>query len=109
MSATLCAARYNRGMRFRKLRIAWSVMCGIACVLLIVLWVRSYWWSEGIEYKRPLRVSYVAWESGGLFLVTNSLPVTIRSDWSFRHVTADGHEPPPGESLPAFYFSTMEG
>jgi hypothetical protein len=28
-------------MRFRKLRIAWSVGCGIACVLLIVLWVRS--------------------------------------------------------------------
>jgi len=33
-------------MRFRKLRIAWSVMCGIACVLLIVLWVRSYWWVD---------------------------------------------------------------
>jgi hypothetical protein len=33
-------------MRYRKLRIAWSVMCAIACVLLIVLWVRSYWWSE---------------------------------------------------------------
>ena len=30
-------------MRFRKLRIAWSVGCAIACVLLIALWVRSYW------------------------------------------------------------------
>ena len=30
-------------MKFRKLRIAWSVGCGIACVLLAVLWVRSYW------------------------------------------------------------------
>jgi hypothetical protein len=29
-------------MRFRKLRITWTVLCGIACVLLIVLWVRSY-------------------------------------------------------------------
>jgi hypothetical protein len=28
-------------MRFRKLRIAWSVGCGIACLLLIVLWVWS--------------------------------------------------------------------
>jgi hypothetical protein len=43
-------------LRFRKLRIAWSVFWGLACVLLIVLWVRSYWWgtvlrisdSEGI-------------------------------------------------------------
>jgi hypothetical protein len=29
-------------MRFRKLRIAWSVWWGLVCVLLIVLWVRSY-------------------------------------------------------------------
>ena len=29
-------------MRFRKLRIAWSAGCAIACLLLIVLWVRSY-------------------------------------------------------------------
>ena len=37
-------------MRFRKLRIAWSVVWGIACVLLIVLWVRSYWWGEQLSY-----------------------------------------------------------
>jgi hypothetical protein len=28
----------------RSLQIAISVVCGIACVLLIALWVRSYWW-----------------------------------------------------------------
>jgi hypothetical protein len=33
-------------MRFRKLRIAWSVAWGLAAVLLIALWVRSYSWSE---------------------------------------------------------------
>jgi hypothetical protein len=33
-------------MRFRKLRIAWSAMCGIICLLLIVWWVRSYWWCD---------------------------------------------------------------
>jgi hypothetical protein len=32
----------NTLMSFRKLRIAWSVFWGVACVLLIVLWVRSY-------------------------------------------------------------------
>jgi hypothetical protein len=30
-------------MKFRKLRIPWSMFWGIACLLLIVLWVRSYW------------------------------------------------------------------
>jgi hypothetical protein len=29
-------------MKYRKLRIAWSVACGILCLLLIALWVRSY-------------------------------------------------------------------
>ena len=33
-------------MRFRKLRIAFSATCLIACVLLIVLWVRSYVYSD---------------------------------------------------------------
>src|SRR5689334_14707894 len=33
----------NSAMRFRKLRIAWSVFWGLACVLLTVLWLRSYW------------------------------------------------------------------
>jgi hypothetical protein len=29
-------------MKYRHLRIAFSCACGIACVLLVVLWVRSY-------------------------------------------------------------------
>ena len=34
-------------IRYRKLRIAWSVMCGVACVLLCVLWLRSYYrWDQ---------------------------------------------------------------
>lgn len=40
-------------MRFRKLRIAWSLVWGAAAVLLCVLWVRSYWvwdlWDNGIR------------------------------------------------------------
>jgi hypothetical protein len=33
-------------MKYRKLRIAWSVGCGVLCLLLILLWVRSYWWHD---------------------------------------------------------------
>ena len=41
-------------MRFRKLRIAFSVTCGIACVLLIVLWVRSYWSDDSVNHATRL-------------------------------------------------------
>jgi hypothetical protein len=33
-------------MKYRKLRIAWSVAWGLLAVLLCMLWVRSYWWHE---------------------------------------------------------------
>lgn len=37
-----------RRLRFRKLRIAWSVAFGIVAVLLCVLWVRSYWRTDSM-------------------------------------------------------------
>jgi hypothetical protein len=40
-------------MKFRKLRIAWSVGWGLASVLLIVLWVRSYWLRDAINCPIP--------------------------------------------------------
>ena len=46
-------------MRFRKLRIAWSVGWGVACLLLIALWVRSYWWVEGVSVTNGPRHSVV--------------------------------------------------
>ncbi len=37
-------------MRFRYLRIAWTVVCGIAAVLLIALWIRSYQTMNQLRY-----------------------------------------------------------
>jgi hypothetical protein len=45
-------------MRFRKLRIAWSVFWGLACVLLIVLWVRSYWILNSLDFSGGHRFAY---------------------------------------------------
>jgi hypothetical protein len=38
-------------MKYRKLRIAWSVGWGVLCLLLVALWVRSYWWRD--TYSGP--------------------------------------------------------
>src|SRR5262245_27816272 len=37
-------------MRFRKLRIAWSIGCGIACALAIVT---AYWWQRLLPAGPP--------------------------------------------------------
>jgi hypothetical protein len=41
--------REGDGIRFRKLRIAWSVTCGVAAALIVVLWVISRSRYSGIE------------------------------------------------------------
>ncbi len=33
-------------LRFRKVRIAWSVAWGIVAVLVVAFWARSFWWTE---------------------------------------------------------------
>src|SRR6476660_4929266 len=53
-------------MRFRKLRIAWSVMCAIACVLLIVMWVRSYSHRDTFEKIDALGITVCSIQRGTL-------------------------------------------
>jgi hypothetical protein len=38
-------------MKYCKLRIAFSAVCGIICLLLIALWVRSYWGCDTISLR----------------------------------------------------------
>jgi hypothetical protein len=81
-------------MKYRKLRIAWSVAWGIVAVLLIALWVRSYWVADVIGRTSPLRE--VIWESnrGSLSYVrfvphTSTSQFTNRWSHQFLHPTGD--------------------
>ena len=67
-------------MRFRKLRIAWSVACGLACVLLIVLWARSYWWCDNCYIASRINLS----SCYGLIKFDAALPPeTFVRDWYY--------------------------
>jgi hypothetical protein len=55
-------------MRFRKLRIALPVVWGLACVLLIVLWVRSYQWLDNVQFPTSGPVIVISYE--GIFGLT---------------------------------------
>ena len=43
-------------MKHRKLRIAWSVAWGIVAVLLVALWVRSYWRLDTLSPSRTTNI-----------------------------------------------------
>jgi hypothetical protein len=47
-------------MRFRKLQIVWSVACGIACLLLIALWVRSHWCLQIFEQQTASKAAQIS-------------------------------------------------
>jgi hypothetical protein len=79
-------------MRFRKLRIAWSVGCGIACVLLIALWVRSHfvldWVGRGDPTSSEITVVSLISDNGTLVvahrteLLSQLLPA-VTDGWTY--------------------------
>jgi hypothetical protein len=78
---------------FRNFRIVFSIGCGITFVLLILLWVRSYWWCD-IAYYRP--------GPNAMFLVRSSEGKVSFGDWS-RRVGTMGAPPSIGLSRRASY------
>jgi hypothetical protein len=47
-----------------KLRIALSAACGIVCLLLVVLWVRSMWLEDWLTYINGRYALYITTEPG---------------------------------------------
>ena len=71
-------------MKYRKLRIAWSVACGIASMLLMALWVRSYLWADYLKAPYPKgRDLVVVSRSGQLEVELYYLTAGELSYWQF--------------------------
>ncbi len=68
----------------RYLRITFSATCLIACVLLIVLWVRSYHWVDEISY-RGSNTRYGVQSAGGTVAIYRYVedPIPYESDFGW--------------------------
>jgi hypothetical protein len=78
-------------MRYRKLRIAWSVVWGVVAVLLVVLWVRSYWRTDTCAFPIGVSVQIISSSRGELgigSLTSPSPPGTF--PWNVTSDKADG-------------------
>jgi hypothetical protein len=89
-------------MKYRKLRIAWSATCGIVCLLLIALWVRSYgcitniqekYWTrtfQGVSIAGEMRFwSYLLRDPMQLNAFSTGFQNIDRTDPQFKAWTAD--------------------
>ena len=105
-------------MRFRKLRIAWSVVWGLAVVLLVVLWVRSYWWMDGIGHNNGTCVIDVQSASGSIVFEKANSPggdLSVITSTAFAspflpHTTFDFQDHLPSFAavyLPHWFFTVL--
>ena len=89
----------------RYTRIAWTVACGILCLLLIALWVRSYWWQDTLVRNSSNTRRVEIYAVDGAFRVLNydgavdaySVPAPL--GWS-RHSLYIGSKPPAPSGMP---------
>lgn len=81
----------------RCLRIAFSVVCGIACVLLVVLWLRSYWWHDAVTYRNGTSIFGVGARQGGIAFETNFS--RQNSGWKIHNTPISKHS----RTKPSFY------
>jgi hypothetical protein len=55
--------------KLRKLQIAFSAVCGVLCLLLIALWVRSYWRQEHVAVQvSPTMKAWTTYRTGWVML-----------------------------------------
>ena len=93
-------------MKYRKLRIAWSVACGIACVLLIVLWARSYWYKDTAIANLFGKNFQANSELGRLSLATMDRPIGKEMWYAQSKPIGDVTTPPTADSRSARRRST---
>jgi hypothetical protein len=93
-------------MRFRNLRIAFSATCLVACLLLIVLWVRSYWALDTVQHLAAGSRGYgVVSDMGRLIFTRFDLPPDLvnryfkNSRWFVRH-SSQADVPPSRRAEP---------
>jgi hypothetical protein len=84
-------------MRYRKLRIAFSAVCGVFCLLLVALWLSSYQQSDSYAFTvlgygvMPLNGSLVIRETWRHYLTNVAVYVPI--GWLFAATVMCGIAP----------------
>ena len=82
-SSWLIRTNPKAAMKYRKLRIAWSVVCGVLCLMLIVLWVRSYVVYDRVVVDYPSGVEWFISNKGVYIVSTYGLLAPHLQSWSF--------------------------
>ena len=89
----------------RYLRIAFSATCLIACVLLIVLWVRSYWVWDVVYRRSPNVATDIGASSGTVYFVRLDNLISTGRIYEAHGWEYAGDKPNPTEVGPKLQFT----
>jgi hypothetical protein len=84
-------------MKYRKLRIAWSIGWGVLCLLLVVLWVRSYYTAgRSMIVRSPIWTATVYMAAGRMIAVATTSVVQAKplGVWSYSDGRTRVSDPP---------------
>ncbi len=99
-------------MRFRKLRIAWSVFWGLAAVLLIALWVVSCWrFDQFVVRASPGEYRALTNVRGAVVFGAWNDPILstfFTREWSHLHFPMRGVSNKTGSPIPVFPLDVPE-
>ena len=74
-------------MKYRKLRVAWSLMWGVVAVLLFALWCRTYNWSDSFSHLTGTQQWRIMSEYGYVHVIVQLEIFTAQVDGWHHHVT----------------------
>jgi hypothetical protein len=106
-SGGACAARYNAAM-LKYLRIAVTALSLTACLLLVALWVRSYWRIDELIGTGSNTYLKMSSERGRITYGWGWSPLSIFNvDDLWREVSYPDDQPIPG--ILGFYYGPLPG
>lgn len=74
-------------MKSRKLRIAWSVIFGVAAAAVFALWVRSYWRADTACYQGSAIMRMVVSQNGVIY--AGDWYQNLSSGWKFGSAASE--------------------
>ena len=82
-------------MKFRKLRIAWSVVWGVLAIAAVLAWIRSYYWSDYVSlYSRGQDWSlHLQRGNLGAWVIRIAAPPTNAVHWSICETPSTSDNP----------------
>lgn len=78
----------NRCRLLQALKISWTAVCGMCCVLLLVLWIRSCWRSDEVTRVSSKRIVRVISSDGQLYAsydgnLKGAIPASRGTTWHY--------------------------